>query len=71
MNEIQCSEKIEIWRAVLYDGTMESLEEMAKNLNIGLHEYHFNIKTKEIRILTRGEIYLPGNYYRYKIEDLK
>jgi hypothetical protein len=55
----------------LYDGTMESLERMVKNLKLEDEVYHFDVVTKEFFIHKLGIIYRPGNYYQYPISEDK
>jgi hypothetical protein len=61
--------EIKRMRHVLYDGTMESLQNMTKNLKLDYYDYDFNILTKKLYIRETGMIYQPGDYYQYAIDE--
>lgn len=46
-----------------YDGTMESLELMAKLLKLKSGDYNFDIETKCIAIFKTGWVLQPGDCY--------
>jgi hypothetical protein len=62
MNEMQ------LFQEKQYTGTMESLEEMVKDLKLEPHNYHFNPINKRMYINPPGILYFPGDWYQYEIE---
>ena len=61
----------ELFRIVEYTGTLESLEEMVKNLNLEQDDYNFDVKRKTMIVRKGGFsiIYKPGYHYTYRIEE--
>ena len=54
-----------------YDGTMQSLEDLIKNLKLEDEPYHFDVIRKTVAIYKQGLIYFPGDYYYVKIDEIK
>lgn len=56
---------IDTYRVEQYKGTLESLENLVINLKLESHEYHFDVMTKYIHIISRGLYLRPNDYYQY------
>jgi hypothetical protein len=62
-------DKIEIYRNEIYDGTLESLENMIKNLKLEPHQYHFDVLAKHFYNHKNGIFMSPGDHYIFKIDE--
>lgn len=60
---------VDLVKIEFYDGTMESLENIVKNLKLQDKTYHFNVITKEFYIHHLGTIYKPGDCYQYLVNE--
>lgn len=56
-------ELIDRMQVLTYTGTMESLEDLVRNLELDSDDYSFNVLTKFIFIHSVGISYRPGDSY--------
>lgn len=54
-----------------YDGTLEGVRLLVKNLKLEPSDFTFDIKDLSISIWKEGIRYRPGDYYIYPFEEEK
>ena len=59
----------EVYKVETYTGTMESLENLVKNLYWNFGDYHFNAITKELINAKLGIYFQIGDCYTYRLPE--
>ena len=69
MKAIEIVQIAEIVQVETYTGTLESLENVIKNLKLYSEDYHFDVLERSLCIFKMGIIYYPGDSYHYTLSQ--